>query len=152
MFSITSDSRCVRRGQAGVALLDALVGIMIFAFGVIGVIGLQASMTKAQTSSKFRADAGNLANELLGIMWADAPANLALYATATCESHPPCNDWKNKVSKTLPGASAAVAVSLVALPAGAPAATVIADVDVTVSWAMPGEGAHKVSTATRVQP
>ena len=56
------------RSARGVALIEALVGLLIFSFGVLGLIGLQATMSKAQTGAKFRADASNLTAELLGVM------------------------------------------------------------------------------------
>lgn len=145
-----SAPRHPRRLQSGVALLDALVGLMIFAFGVLGVMGLQASLTKAQGGAKFRADAANLSNELLGLMWGDAPGNLTRYASSTCAAHAPCKDWSDKVRKSLPSATTTVAVNLVALPAGA--ATTIADVSVTLTWEVPGEGVHSYQASTRVQP
>ncbi len=52
-------------------LLEALVALLIFSIGVLGIVGLQASMTKAQTGSKFRADAAFLAQRLIGSMWSD---------------------------------------------------------------------------------
>ena len=55
-----------RRANRGFMLVEALVAMLIFAFGVLGVVGLQVSMTKAQTQSKFRADASQLAHAVLG--------------------------------------------------------------------------------------
>ncbi len=57
-------------------LIEALVAVLIFAFGVLGIVGLQAAMTKAQTQSKSRADASLLAQQVIGSMWTDTP-NLA---------------------------------------------------------------------------
>lgn len=89
------------RGSHGFVLLEALVALLIFAFGVLGVVGLQAALTKAQTGSKSRGDAALLAQELIGTMWADLPA-LNLYTTAACAGHPRCNAVRTKVAATLP--------------------------------------------------
>lgn len=138
-----------RRGQAGIALIEAMVGMMIFAFGVLGVVGLQASMTKAQTASKYRADASNLANELLGRMWGDASANLPQYATSSCGSYANCKDWLSKLQNTLPQGAATVTVTLVS-PAGTPA---IYEANVEVTWSQPGEqGGHRHVVLARVEP
>jgi type IV pilus assembly protein PilV len=50
-------------------LLEALIAILIFSVGILGIVGMQASTIKASRDAKFRADAGLLANELIGQMW-----------------------------------------------------------------------------------
>jgi type IV pilus assembly protein PilV len=87
--------------RRGVALIEALIGFLIFAIGVLGLVGLQASMTKAQVGAKVRADAALLANEVLGLMWADSPANHPNYVGAACDAHPPCVDWQRKLKVTV---------------------------------------------------
>lgn len=134
----------------GIALIEALVGIMIFAFGVLGLVGLQASMTRAQTASKFRADASNLANELVGLMWSDAPANQLRYASAACPSYPRCQEWLDKVGKLLPAGASTVKVTLVS---PATATSQIYEAEVSVSWAQPGEqGTSYSRLLARVEP
>lgn len=128
-----------RRHQRGVALLEALIGFIIFSIGVLGLVGLQASMTRAQTSAKLRADASLLANEAIGLIWADVPGNAERYAGAACQEHAPCKAWETKVKKLM--------------PAGAPtieyqAATLT--VQVTVGWAQPDEGEHRVVVRSAV--
>ena len=68
--------------QQGVALLEALIGILIFSLGVIGLVGVQAAMLKNTTTSQYRSEAGYIAQQQLGLLWAD-PCNLASYATGT---------------------------------------------------------------------
>jgi type IV pilus assembly protein PilV len=133
--------RSPRAAHSGAILIEALVGILIFAIGVLGIVGLQASMTKAQTSSKFRGDAAYLASALIGTMWADNIAlNLPKYATAQCAGYNPCNDWKNKVAAALPGGTSVVAVD---------AAN---NVSVTIQWTLPNEGSHSYTTSATLQP
>lgn len=104
----------MRHGQQGVALIEALIGILIFAFGVLGLMGLQAAMTKAQTSAKVRADAANLASDLFGLIQTDIAANLPQYAYKdsgkACATYVPCKDWLAKVGTTLPAGSAVIAI------------------------------------------
>lgn len=137
-----SRARTTNTGRMrGVALIEAMVGIMIFAFGVLGLVGLQASMTKAQTGARFRADAANLSDELLGVMWSDAAVNLVSYATTGCASYNRCKEWKAKVQSQLPSATTAVTVN---------AAT--GQVDIAISWTQPGEGQHQYQTSAMVLP
>ncbi len=125
--------------MAGVALIEALIAILIFAIGVLGLVGLQASMTRAQSAGKFRADASSLASEVIGLMWIDSNVNLPKYATASCAGYPRCLDWKNKVASALPAGSATVTADNAS---GA--------VSVTLTWTMPNEGTHSYATSTTV--
>lgn len=123
---------------AGFVLLEALVALLVFSLGVLGVVGLQASMTRAQTTAKFRADAAYLASESLGLMWADI-SNLDKYATDACESYVPCNDWKTKVATQLPSGTIAVTVD-----------SASGDVTVAVGWTQPGGDVHQYLASTSV--
>lgn len=131
-----------RRAQSGFALIEALVGILIFSIGVLGIVGLQATMTQAQTSAKFRGDASYLASELMGVMAADALANMSNYTTATCASYARCHDWTVKVGGLLPGGTAAIVVNPVADGA---------DIDVTITWTVPNEGTHSYRTSSSIR-
>jgi len=72
-----------RQQQKGAYLLEALIGILIFALGVLGIVGLQAASLRTTTDSAMRAEAVFAANQLLGQMWADDEFQLiARYASA----------------------------------------------------------------------
>lgn len=64
-------SRC---GAAGFVLLEVLVSILILAFGVLGMIGLQAAAVQHTTTAKYRADASFLASRRIGEVWANPEA------------------------------------------------------------------------------
>ena len=100
-FKVQHTGRAVRR-QGGIALIEALVGMLIFAFGVLGLVGLQSSMTQAQTSARFRADAADLASELFGLIQTDNLGRLALYSGDACAGYLRCADWMRKAKATLP--------------------------------------------------
>lgn len=68
---------CAQRGSM---LLEGLIAILIFSVGILALVGMQAISIKNTAEAKYRADAAFLANQILGRMWADAPANLASYA------------------------------------------------------------------------
>ena len=65
-----------RQHQTGAYLLEALIGILIFALGVLGIVGLQAASLRTTADSGLRAEAVFAANQLLGLMWTDNEANL----------------------------------------------------------------------------
>jgi type IV pilus assembly protein PilV len=77
----SSTRKFARQGissQRGVVLLEALVSILLFSMGVLALVGLQAAMIKNTTDSKFRAEASYIAQQRIGMMWAD-PANVLGY-------------------------------------------------------------------------
>jgi type IV pilus assembly protein PilV len=131
------DPRLSRRAARGFALLEALVGMLIFSFAVLGLVGLQASMTRAQTMSQFHAQASELAADLIGRMWSDVP-NVAQYDSSNCASYNPCSSWQSKVATTLPG--------------GTPNVSVLqGTVTITLTWTPPGEtSSSQYVTATAV--
>ncbi len=58
-------------GERGGFLLEALVGILIFTLGVLGLVGLQARSIGYMSDAQYRAEAAYLANSYLSKMWAD---------------------------------------------------------------------------------
>jgi type IV pilus assembly protein PilV len=55
--------------QEGILLIEALMAIVIFALGVLALIGLQTSSVQQSTDAKYRSDAILLADQLIGQMW-----------------------------------------------------------------------------------
>lgn len=127
------------RPARGVVLIEVMVSILIFVFGMLGVVALQTNMVRAQTSAKARADAAYLANQIVGSMWGDI-AHLSQYDTAsTCDGYARCATWLAAVASALPAGTAEVTPD---------AATGL--VSVTIRWGLPGEEAHSFSTKTHV--
>jgi len=64
--------------QSGVMLIEALIALLIFAIGILGIVGLQAAATTASSDAKYRSEAALIANELIGQMWVSdrTPATL----------------------------------------------------------------------------
>ena len=77
-----------RRGQSGAYLLEALIGILIFALGTLGIVGLQAASLKTTADSSLRAEAVFAANQLLGQMWTDDQAALATNYDSSVKGQP----------------------------------------------------------------
>ena len=94
--------------QAGVALLEVMIAILIISFGILGIIGLQANSIAITNDARYRIEASNFAERLIAEMWVD-PLNLANYAWSGVGSPPGVlGTWANEVlsgSRSLPGAS-----------------------------------------------
>lgn len=119
------------RRQAGFALIEILVAILLFALGVLALVGLQGSLTRAQTDAKVRTDAAALAGEVIGQMWGDL-TNLSAYSGDGCASHARCQAWQDKVSAALPSGEGTITVDAAS-----------GDVEVSLSWVMPGKDKEK---------
>ncbi|WP_294636057.1 prepilin-type N-terminal cleavage/methylation domain-containing protein [uncultured Aquabacterium sp.] len=95
--------RLTRRMQRGILLIEVLVSAVIFAIGVLALIGLQGRMNKAQAEARDRADAAYLASELQARMWGDL-RNLAEY-NGCPTTYATCQEWRNKLAAVLPGSA-----------------------------------------------
>lgn len=132
----TSSKLKAGRGRhTGFAMLEALVALLICAMGVLGVVGLQGAMTRAQTSATFRAEAAFLAQQLLGAMWTDR-ANLNAYATASCGAA--CTDWQARVAARLPGGQSTVTVANTGV------------VSIEIRWTAAGESQSRFNMASSI--
>ncbi|WP_418128883.1 type IV pilus modification protein PilV [Variovorax sp. 375MFSha3.1] len=65
--SLRSSSGAPR--QQGFALLEVLVSILIFSFGVLGLVGLQARAISLSVDAEDRNRAALLANDIASAMW-----------------------------------------------------------------------------------
>ena len=129
-------------------LLEALVAILVFSAGIIGLIGLQAASIRSTTEAKYRTDAAFLANKVISQMWVDN--NLALaatYAGTGGTGGPGYTAWLAEVSSAttgLPGATAATNPPTIAIGANNV-------VTVTVRWQKPGDQLiHQYVTTTQI--
>lgn len=55
--------------QDGVVLLEALAAVLVFSFGILAFLWMQASATRQVSDSKYRLEASFAANQILGEMW-----------------------------------------------------------------------------------
>jgi type IV pilus assembly protein PilV len=65
-----------RQGQHGGFLLEALIAILIFSFGILGIVGLQAQSIRHINDAQYRAEAIYLANSVVSRMWTDDIATI----------------------------------------------------------------------------
>ena len=135
----------MRKQQSGVMLLEALIAILIFSLGVLGLVGLQASTVNASRDAKYRTDASLLANELIGLARVGAqnvPNSTGLQArfqsaqTCAANSTVPYCVWAQRVVDTLPGALLPVVV-VTPGTAGPPQTSSL--MDITVRWQAPND-------------
>jgi type IV pilus assembly protein PilV len=108
-----------KRSQGGGFLLEALVGILIFTLGVLGLVALQGRAIAYSSDATYRGEAAYLANALVSKMWADSRANIPLRYVAAGQTD--FDAFQTAVFR-LPGASAIVnnpSVTIVQPAAGA---------------------------------
>lgn len=60
--------------QSGSVILEALIAILIFSVGILAMVGMQATAISNVSDAKYRADAGFLADQIIGVMWANRVA------------------------------------------------------------------------------
>lgn len=95
-----------KKSQSGVILVEVMIAIIIFSFGLLGLVGLQAVAAQNSTNAEERGRASMLANDLVSQMWVRQTVNLpAADVTA----------WKAQVADFtkigLPNATGDVSVS-----------------------------------------
>lgn len=119
--------------QQGVVLLESLIAILIFSLGVLGIVGLQATMIKNTSDAKYRAEASYIAQQRIGQMWVEG---------VDLGAAPP----------VLPADLGVVADISAVLPAGTRTVTQPAagQIMVTVTWQQPGEAQHNFTTIASI--
>ena len=65
------------RAQAGVALLEVLVSVLLFSLGLLGLIGLQARAVSFSVAAEDRNRAALLANEVVALTWLNQSTTLS---------------------------------------------------------------------------
>jgi type IV pilus assembly protein PilV len=140
------------RSQRGVMLLEALIAILIFSVGILGLVGLQATAVKQSTDARMRSEAALLADRLIGRMWTDNRATAALqakYNTCVTDSCTGYREWVDAVAEALPGVSLDSPLR--------PAVTVnnAGIVTISIFWKAPGEEAgaapHRYDVEAQIQ-
>jgi type IV pilus assembly protein PilV len=138
--------------RAGFALIEVLVAILIFSIGILGVIGLQATVIKQISDAKYRIDAANLADQLIGQMWAEDHLTTTLitkYASSGSTSGAGYLAWKAVVADRLPGvADHLPSVTIEANSSDASESTVT----LIVYWQVPGAtNVNNYTTVSRIR-
>lgn len=136
-----------KSSQSGVMLLEALIALFIFAFGVLGLVGMQALAIKVAADSKYRGEAAMHADQIINQMWADDRTNAVLVANySSTPSGAKYTVWRDQIQGTggLPGST---------LSGNAPTVTIDANnlVTVTIRWQPPNAtAANRYVTVARL--
>jgi type IV pilus assembly protein PilV len=116
--------------QRGVALIDALIAMVILAFGLLGVASLQVRVTREATDGQTRVLASRMADELLSLALVDR-TSAACYVLPTAAAG--CTSTVARTAATTWSTQA-----LAALPPGATATSELTDgnqrLTVTITW------------------
>lgn len=134
--------------QTGVVLLEVLIAVLIFAFGILGIVGLQATSIKQVTDAKFRMEATLLSNQLIANMWTSDRTTTYLQTNFDSRNSNPVGytDWKSTTAGKLPG-----------INTYPPEVTVDNEgiVTVTIQWLAPndppGSAPHKHITIAQIK-
>jgi type IV pilus assembly protein PilV len=117
-----------RRASRGISLIEVLVVLVLFSFGLIGMVGLQARAVQTSVGAEDSARAALLANDLASRMWGARSVSLSASAVEA---------WNDRVADPTQGG----------LPNGEGEVTVAGAVaTIRVTWRAP----HEPSTAVRV--
>lgn len=140
--------------NSGIALIEALVSILLFSIGALGLLGLQAAATKNSTDAAYRSDAAYLTNQIIGHMWVDR-ANLDLYShletgsvctfTGSASSNTKVTTWIADAVTLLPAVTSERAQIQVTTPTPD-----TRQIKVTVCWQSPQDAGFHNFTATAV--
>ncbi|MEJ1162953.1 type IV pilus modification protein PilV [Variovorax sp. CCNWLW186] len=130
----------VRASQAGVALIEVLVSVLLFSLGILGLIGLQTRAIGLSLDAEDRNRAALLANDIAATMW----------TTRTVAIDPDVGEpsWNDRASNPqaggLPGGS--VQISNVATNT----------VDILITWRPPqrpsGQQDSRLTTRVALPP
>lgn len=145
-------------------LVEVLVAMLVFALGVLTIVGLQAAAVQQSAHAQHRASATLLANDLIGRMWITDRSHATLsarFATGGTDYRA----WEPLVAQALPGAAVhPPLVTVVQVPGGALPAPPLgpggvappsSEVSVVVRWQPPqavaGDPPHSVTVVTRIR-
>lgn len=144
-----------RRSQRGVMLLEALIAILIFSIGILGIVGLQATAVQQSSDARYRAEAAELVEQLLGRMWTGDRAVAALQAQYNkCTVQASCPGyyaWYQDVQGRLPGVTTSTMPSVTVSSAGGFSNGIVT---VSVFWRAPSDDpnapAHHYDTEAQI--
>lgn len=122
-------------GQSGFMLLEALISMLIFSVGILGIVNLQALSVSNSANNRYRVTASLLADQFIGQMWGDDRSKLS-----DCKNTSIYSNWENQVKNSLKSL---------------PVVTCTDDrIDITLIWTLPSDNiTHKYfvsNTITRV--
>ena len=156
-----------QRDQRGFVLLDAMIAILIFSVGILGMVALQGAATKLAGDAQYRSNAAMFADQVIAQMWGDynSSGNGALLATDYSTNGAKYSTWvaamdcsTSTLKNCLPGVTAnkpTIVVTNTVIYSPDDGTTLVPSslVTVTVSWQAPNDtGPHSYVTTTNLSP
>lgn len=133
----------------GIVLLDALVAVVIFSIGIVGMVSLQSSAVQLTGAANYRLNAALLADQVIAQMWA---SNLSTLSTdyvgsagsggseyTTWYQSIDCASTASHVSSCLPGVEANPPSIAITQQTISDSSNTEYQVTVTVNWQAPGD-------------
>lgn len=137
--------------QHGIVLLEALVALLIFSVGVLGLIGLQAASVKQAAAAEYRSTAVQQANDLISRMWVSDRTDAILQAqfASTGDGY---KAWTAAWANALPGGDVVdpPTVTITSQDKGATATLGTNLVSITINWKAPGDDSRKYTLMARL--
>ena len=127
--------RRVAHAQCGAFLLEALVALLIFSFGLMAMAGLQTRAARHFNEAQYRANAAELVRATIASMRASDPATLA----ARFDPSAGTADWLALLdqAKRLPGVNDVQNVPAIQIIDGP--TTTSRQISLSVFWQSPGD-------------
>jgi type IV pilus assembly protein PilV len=124
-------------------LLEALVALLIFAVGVLGLVGLQATSVKQAAAAEYRSTAVLQANDLISRMWiSDRFATDWSNQFDSASSGAGYTAWKSAWANALPGSDISgnePQVSFVTVPGGIAGTRGTILATIVIRWKTPSD-------------
>lgn len=152
-------SRRLRRANRhaasrGVVLIDVLISVVVFAVGVLAIVGLQSVAVQQSSQAQYRAEATMLVNSLISRMWL-TDRQVATLSARFATGGADYEAWLATVEAQLPGvADFPPTVVVDSVPSG-PASPPTSRVTVTLQWKPPSaaaaEPANRLVMVTQIR-
>jgi type IV pilus assembly protein PilV len=143
---MTSPAETLFHRQGGSYLLEALIAILIFSFGILGLIGLLGSSVRITNDARYRSEAANLASAMIADMWTMKASQLDTEFGTSGSGK--LGTWETKAAALLPQAGVTDPVK-VDLSNGLSQQSRTAAV--TLRWQLPGESTpHQHSMTAQI--
>lgn len=121
-------ARTPRRPEGG-SLLEVLIAIALFSFGLLGLFGVLGSSVRATDEARLRSEASHFAHAVIAQMWTMAAADLDAQFAA---DGPASRAWQERLTRLLPAAT--MSLDLVEAAGTTGSRSVV----VTIAWLRPG--------------
>ena len=139
-------------------LIEVLCALLIFAAGILAIVGLQATSVQQASAARFRAVAALQASDLIGRMWVSdrTAATLQAYFASTSSSsgNTGYTSWYTALQGSgLPlVASQPPTVTFTTVSGGGSSAVASSLATITIYWKAPGDtSAHKYVALAQVK-